>query len=194
MATDLGKQVAGVANAAVNPSAESGAKALMNVAPVGAQGALETGPLRDIMSRERPDGQLYLKRNADTPTGDVLRTPADEKARAWGLRTQREALTKDETYRVEQRMAQTNAAVTATMDKLYIASRKGDMDKAASYVRLYTELTGKEPTEAQFESRAIKEFTSGKERALTPREQLEVLKAVKRMKDVLNGNAKTKTE
>jgi len=186
MVTDLAKQAGGVLGAMAEPSKESAAKALMNVAPVGAQGALETGPLRDIMSREREDGQLYLKRNSATPEGDVLRSPADESTRRWGLRSQSEVLTKDETYRVQQRSAQTNAAVTASMDKLYNAVRKGDMDKARSYVRLYTALSGKEPTEAQFEARAIKEYTSSQSRALTRTEQLEVLKAVKRMKDILN--------
>lgn len=185
---DIGKQAINIGSAVVNPTAENVAKATIESAPVGMQGALETKAFRDTTSRPVEGGQLYLKRGKPTPEGDFIRTPEDEAVRAMGLRTQREALTKDETYRLQQRSIQTREAANASFDKFYNAARKNNVDDMRSYARLYTELTGKAITNKQIENHIIKEYTSGTQKALTAARQLEAMKAAKRMMDILEEN------
>ena len=194
MAMDIGKQVGNVAGAVANPSAENVANAVIGSAPVGLQGALETGPFRDVQSRPREDGQLYLKRGTPTPEGDVVRTPGDETARRWGMRTQREVLTKDETYRASARRVQGQAAATAAMDKFYNAARKNDVETAQSYAKLYTELSGKGITNEQISARLMREFTSGKEKTLTAAKTLEAMRAAKRMMEIIEASKTTEVE
>lgn len=186
MATDLAKQAGNLASFAASPSKEKFAKAAIESAPVGLQGYLETGPLRDITSRQRGDERLYMKRGKPTPEGDFARRPEDEAARAMGLRTQRETLVRDETYRAQAAQQQTKAAVNSSFDAFYRAARKGDTDGAKSYARLYTELSGKAITNEQIKNQIIKEWTTSQERALTGAKQLEAIKAAKRMMDIIN--------
>lgn len=186
MATDLAKQAGNLASFATGPSKEKFAKAAIESAPVGLQGYLETGPLRDITSRQRGDERLYMKRGKPTPEGDFARRPEDEQARAWGLRTQRETLVRDETYRAQSAQQQTKLAVNSSFDAFYKAAVKGDVDKAKSYARLYSELSGKAITNEQIKNQIVKEWTTSQERALTGAKQLEAIKAAKRMMDIIN--------
>lgn len=186
MATDLAKQAGNLASFATGPSKEKFAKAAIESAPVGLQGYLETGPLRDITSRQRGDERLYMKRGKPTPEGDFARRPEDEQARAWGLRTQRETLVRDETYRAQSAQQQTKLAVNSSFDAFYKAAVKGDVDKAKSYARLYSELSGKPITNEQIKNQIVKEWTTSQERALTGAKQLEAIKAAKRMMDIIN--------
>jgi hypothetical protein len=183
---DVGKQLGNVASLAINPSEQQMAKTLLESAPVGMQGALETGPLRDIVSKDVEGGRLYNQRGSTK--GAFTRTPEDEAIRAYGVRSQREALLKDETWQRDSRIMQGKEAAKSTFEQFYKAVSQQNQEEAASYMRLYVELTGKAPTDKQIENRVLQDLTDKIERGeLSAKENINALTAIKRMKDIVNN-------
>lgn len=183
---DVGKQLGNVVKAAVSPSQENVSKAILESAPVGMQGYLETGPLRDMVSKPVEGGQLYNARG-DTK-GAFTRTPEDEAIRKWGVRSQREALLKDETWNRDSRVMESKDASKASFESFYKAMLKADKEEAASYARLYTELTGKGITDKQIENRVMQDYTDKIERGvLSAKDNLAAITAIKRMQEIVNN-------
>lgn len=182
---DVGKQLGNVASLAYSPSEKKFAKTAIESAPVGVQGLLETTAFRDVLSKPVEGGRLYSKRSE--PVGDYTRTPDDEFWRKWGLRTQQEALTKDERWQADARSIQGRKAATEALDKFYIHAKNGDKEEAASYARLYTQLTGNPISSQLLENRFIKEYTDAVTRGkMNAKNNLEAIKAMKRMEDIVN--------
>jgi len=79
-------------------------------------------------------------------------------------------------------------AAKTSFEEFYKAAMKQDKDSAQSYLRLYTQLTGKEPTERQIENRVLQDLTDKIERGeLSAKENINALTAIKRMKDIVNN-------
>jgi hypothetical protein len=184
---DIAKQVGNVAKLAYNPSENQFAKTVLESAPVGAQGYLETGPLRDMVSKDTPKGRLYEKRGTDK--GDFTRTPEDEAIRAWGVRSQNEALTKDETWQRDKRIQESKEASQVSLDKFVSSAFKDNKEDAASYLRLYTSITGKAPTDKQITNRVLDMYTDKVERGeMSAKDNLAAITAIKRMQDIVNNS------
>lgn len=194
---DIGKQIGNAAKLAYSPSQEQLAKTVIESAPVGMQGALEVGPLRDIVSKDTPQGRLYEKRGTDK--GDYYRTPKEEEKRAglnpvgeWGVplggvRAQSEALSKDEFWNMEKRKSEAKDAARSSLDAFTSAAVKQDAEAAASYLRLYVDITGKAPTEKQITNKVLEMYTSKVERGImSAKDNLAAITAIKRMQDIVN--------
>ncbi len=184
---DMAKQVGNVAGAAMDPmNAQKWAQAAYSSAPVGAQGYLETGPFKDFTSVQRGEGRVYGKPNdMAAREGQVFRNPDDEAVRAFGLRTQSEQVERDFTYRTKKYKQDIDTVARSIVDKTYNTVRNGNMDKARDYIKLYTELTGKEMTPDMFQSRFMKEYTTGAERIGMDLTTVEGMVAYKRLKQLL---------
>jgi hypothetical protein len=186
---DFGEQALSVGKAVAQPDQQTAAQAALNVAPVGLQGMLETGLLRDQTSVQRPDGRLYGKtRDLASREGMIVRSPEEEKLRAFGLKSQRETLERDQAYYLSSKNAQAKKVAAVLPDKAWNAIRKGDKEKAAEYIKLYVELTGKPMTTDMFQQRAIDEYTTAAEKAQIKSKTLPGLQALKQMKELLNAS------
>lgn len=184
---DIYKQGKNFAELARKPSENQFAKTVLESAPVGMQGYLETGPLRDMVSKDVAGGRQYDKRGTDK--GDYTRTPEEEAKRAVGVRAQSEALKKDETWNLEKRDMESKDATLASLDAFVSAATKGDTEDATSYLRLYIELTGKPPTDKQITNRVLDMYTDKITRkVMTAKDNLAVITAIKRMNDIVNNS------
>jgi hypothetical protein len=163
------------------------------------QGALEVGPLRDMVSKDTPKGRLYEKRGTDK--GDYTRTPEEEAKRAglnpvggWGIpiggvRAQSEALSKDEQWNLQSRENEGKEAAKVSLDRFVSSAFGENKDDAASYLRLYMSITGKEPTPQQIHNRVLDMYTDKIDRKLmTAKDNLNVITAIKRMQDIVNNS------
>jgi hypothetical protein len=182
MIADLYKQGSNVVGLAAKPSEKQLAKTVLDSAPVGMQGALETGPLRDIVSQDVEGGRLYQKRGSTE--GDFIRTPQDELARSLGVRSQREAFTKDRVYEAQQRGFQAKDATKKLLEEIFKGSSKGE--DVSAKMRLYISLKGDAPTAAAFTNQKLKEMMDGVSKTQMGAKQLEAMKAAKRMQDLLD--------
>jgi hypothetical protein len=181
---DIAKQVGNVAKLAYSPSENQFAKTVLESAPVGAQGYLETGPLRDMVSKDTPKGRLYEKRGSDK--GDFTRTPEDEAIRAWGVRSQNEALTKDETWQRDKRIQESKEASQVSLDRFVSSAFSDNKEDAESYLRLYTSITGKAPTDKQITNRVLDMYTDKVERGeMSAKDNLAAITAIKDRKSVV---------
>lgn len=186
---DLAKQAGSVASAAFDPmDAQKRAQALMNIAPVGAQGALEVGPLKDQTSVVKPDTgeRVYAgtKSLADRE-GQIIRTPKEETLRSLGLRSQREVMEREQAHKTQEVDKNAARVVAALPNRIYNELRKGDVEEGKALIKLYAELSGKDFTSQQMEAEAIKEYTSRGQKAMMNAKTIEGMKAVKRFNDLM---------
>ena len=184
---DLGEQAMNIGKSLIDPAdSQKRAQAMLGSAPVGLQGYLETGPLRDETSVPSGDGsRVYKTRNLADREGSVRRDSSQETIRALGLRSQKEVLEKDAAYTARKKEAQTQAVVRSLPDKFYNAVRKGDMESAREYMTLYSQLSGNKMTEQMFKNRILKEYTAATDKASTKAQTVEGLLAVKRLREIL---------
>lgn len=188
-AIDLLKQGASVAQAAVDPlDKQKVAQAILNTAPTGLQGALETGPLQNQTSVQNGDTRTYGKiKDLSAMEGQVARTPADERLRAWGLRSQREVSERDQTYATQKHIAQAAQITRDLPGKIYNKLATNQTDDAREYIELYVELSGKAPTRQQIETQIIARFTTpGQRLNMKKNMPLEAVLAVKRLHETLD--------
>ena len=188
-AMDLLQQGASVAQAVTDPmDKQKVAQAVLNTAPTGLQGALETGPLRDQTSVQTGDTRTYGKiKDLSAMEGQVKRTPADERLRAWGLRSQREVSERDQTYATQKHIAQATQITRDLPGKIYNKLATNQLDDAKEYIELYTELSGKAPTRQQLETQIIARFTTpGQRLNMKKTMPLETVLAVKRLHETLD--------
>lgn len=188
-AVDLLKQGASVAQAAVDPmDKQKVAQAILNTAPTGLQGALETGPLQNQTSVQTGNTRTYGKiKDLSAMEGQVARTPADERLRAWGLRSQREVSERDQTYATQKHIAQAAQITRDLPGKIYNKLATNQTDDAREYIELYVELSGKAPTRQQLETQIIARFTTpGQRLNMKKNMPLEAVLAVKRLHETLD--------
>lgn len=184
---DFGRQLGDVGNAVVNPGAQSGAQALLSVAPTGMQGALEIGPLRDQTSvfNEKTGKQVYGRtRDLASREGQVARIPQDELIRATGLRSQREVVERDQAYRLNKLQSDSNTVIGKLPNKIYNELRNNNMEKATDLINLYSRLSGSQISSQQIESEAMKEFTTSSQRATMGATTVPALVALKRLQQI----------
>jgi hypothetical protein len=192
---DLFEQGMSVGKAALDPTnPQKAAQALYNVAPVGAQGPLETGLLKDFTSvpaeRDGVAGRIYGKpKDMASREGQVFRTPDQEKTRAWGLRDLGEQVERDFKYRAEKRIKQDVPTVSNELVKrMYNSIRNGNKDKAKELHKLYVELNGREVTDQMLETRLMKEFTSSMERTGMNLTTVDGMVTYKKLKEFVEAN------
>jgi len=188
-AVDLLKQGASVVQAAVDPTdKQKVAQAILNTAPTGLQGALETGPLQNQTSVQTGDTRTYGKiKDLSAMEGQVARTPQEESLRAWGLRSQREVSERDQTYATQKHIAQAAQITRDLPGKIYNKLATNQTDDAREYIELYVELSGKAPTRQQIETQMIARFTTpGQRLNMKKNMPLEAVLAVKRLHETLD--------
>lgn len=185
--TDLAEQAGNLGKALIDPTdSQKRAQAMLSSAPVGLQGYLETGPLRDETSVEAGDGsRIYKTKDLSDRQGSVKRDSYQETIRALGLRSQKEVFEKDAAYATRKKETQTQAVIRSLPDKFYNAVRKGDMESAKEYMTLYAQLSGNKMTEQMFRERILKEYTTAVDKASTKAKTVEGFIAVKRLRELL---------
>lgn len=184
---DFGRQLGDVGNAIVNPSAQSGAQALLSVAPTGMQGALEVGPLKDqtsVLNQETGKRVYGRTRDLASREGQVARSPQDELIRATGLRSQREVVERDQAYRLNKLQSDSNTVIAKLPNKIYNELRNNNMEKATDLINLYSRLSGSQISSQQIENEAIKEFTTSSQRATMGATTVPALVALKRLQQI----------
>lgn len=184
---DFGRQLGDVGNAIVNPSAQSGAQALLSVAPTGMQGALEVGPLKDqtsVINQETGKRVYGRTRDLASREGQVARSPQDELIRATGLRSQREVVERDQAYRLNKLQSDSNTVIAKLPNKIYNELRNNNMEKATDLINLYSRLSGSQISSQQIENEAMKEFTTSSQRATMGATTVPALVALKRLQQI----------
>lgn len=160
--TDIAKQVSSVGAAALDPTNKTKlAQAAMNVAPVGLQGLLETAPFMEgITYNTRPDGTKVFMKNSDLADrrGGYARTPEEVAVRQWGVRSQKEVLTRDVAYSAQSANQALTKKAGELIDRIYDAGRRGDTKKAAELTQLYIDLTGNPISAVQIQNQIKEEF------------------------------------
>lgn len=186
-ATDLGKQLGNIGASVASPQdPQKAAQALLGSAPVGLQGYLETGPLREQTSVERNGQRLYGKTtDLAARDGQYSRTPSEEKLRSFGLRSQKETFEKDLAYKTRSKDVQAATVASKLPDRVYNEVRKGNVEEARVYIRMYAEITGKPMTEDMFQSRVMDEYTTSAEKAAMKAKTLPGIVAIKQLRDLL---------
>lgn len=187
---DIAKQLGSLGALATNPMDKSKqTQALMDIAPTGLQGALETGPLRDRMSVPSKNGQIYRKTTdvADRK-GMYARSPEEETMRSFGIRSQKEVVTKDLAYSASKKASNANKRGMDLVNDIYDTARNGDAEGTKELITLYAQITGKPITNEQMKKQIMDEFTTAAQRAtINGTKQVEALKAVKQMQEFLKG-------
>jgi hypothetical protein len=192
-ATDLWKQAGNVASLVADPTnSTKQAQALYDSTPVGLQGALEVGPLRDELSVERKDGTRVYRKASDMMDreGKFARTERDESIRRWGLRSQNEVKESDMNYKKKRAQAEVQDRITTIPERLYDAVRRGDGDKTKELARIYMQLTGAkgDAVKQMLNQRLIKEYTTAKERSNLKSSPVEIMKMQKRIQEAFEND------
>lgn len=181
---DIAKQVGAVGSAVADPTnKQKVAEAALKVVPVGLQGFLETQPFMEgITFNERPDGTRTYMKNSDLSDrrGGYTRTPDEDAVRAWGIRSQKEVLTRDVAYATNSANQALTKKASELIDQYYNAVRLGNTEKAKKLATLYMDISGKEITDVQFENQIKEEFYNDVEKAntkgMTPRQLMNAAK------------------
>lgn len=188
---DLAKIGGSAMGALADPlSPEGWAQLGMNLAPTGIQGALETGPLKDFTSvpGPGPGGKRVYGKPTDMAAhkGMYARTPEEERLRSFGLRSQKEAFTRDQEYLRDKRISDSQKVAQKLPDNFWAAIRANKMEKAGDLMRLHVELTGKPITDEMIQKQITEEYTTPSQR-LAARKVLpvEALVAYKRYQQIM---------
>jgi GNAT superfamily N-acetyltransferase len=184
---DIAGQIGSVASALADPTNTTKlGQAAMKVAPVGLQGLLETAPfMKDITYVERPDGTNVYMRTSDLKDrkGGYARTPEENEMRKFGVRSQKEVLTRDVGYSTALANQTMNTKSGEIMDKFYDAVRRGDTKKVKELATLYTDVSGKEISTPALEAQIKEEYYTDIEkqstRNATPRQLMNAAKMQK---------------
>jgi hypothetical protein len=185
---DLFNQAGDVGALAMDPlNPQKQAQAALSVAPSGLTGMLETQAFRDQTSVPQDGKQVYGKpRSLKDRAGQYARTPEEERLRAFGLRSQREAVVRDQTYQ-EQKVAQSaQKIVSALPGKIYNQLRNNDKEGAKDFITLYAQLSGKDFNVRQLEQQIVEEYTTPDQRMMMKKNlPVETVLAYKRLQETL---------
>lgn len=193
-ALDFGRMAANLGKTAMSPSAQNLAQNAYDLAPSGLQGLLETGPLQDFVSVPREDNRVVARpRNMSDSTGIFERTPEEANIRKWGMRAQSEVFKRDEGYKAQKRAMDAADVVRDLPKKIWNASRAGDKEKLADYIKLYAELApglkSKQDLDkaigAMLNNQVRRTYTTGPERLVVPEKSVQSAIAFKRFKEAM---------
>ncbi len=184
---DLGGQAFDVAKLLMDPTSKTKqAQAALSVAPAGLQGALETGPFRDVTSVPVGDKRVYgqTKKVGDLK-GMYARTPEEESLRAKGLRSQKEAVTRELNWMAERKGVQAASVVRGLPNSIYRDLVDEDMDSVRDKIKLYAELSGNSFSSQQLTNQVLQRYLTPDGRMIFKTMPLETVKAYKKLKDTL---------
>lgn len=189
---DFAQQIGNVSGMIANPNAQTAAQAALSVAPSGAQGALEVGPLRNQTSVVNPQtgNRVYKSIRDLSGPGQIERTPEEERLRAFGLKSQREVVERDNAFRVSKLESDSRKVMEQLPGRVYNALKVGDKEKAKDLISLYTKLSGKEMSSQQIENEAIREYTTSDQRAKKDSTTIPAMLAIKRLKEIQSESRK----
>lgn len=184
---DLGGQAMDVAKLLMDPTSKTKqAQAALSVAPAGLQGALETGPFRNVTSVPVGDKRVYgqTKKVGDLK-GMYARTPEEESLRARGLRSQKEAVTRELNWMAERKGVQAASVVRGLPNSIYRDLVDEDMDSVRDKIKLYAELSGNSFSSQQLTNQVLQRYLTPDGRMISKTMPLETVKAYKRLQDTL---------
>lgn len=184
---DIGGQAMDVAKLLMDPTSKTKqAQAALSVAPAGLQGALETGPFRDVTSVPVGDKRVYgqTKKVGDLK-GMYARTPEEESLRARGLRSQKEAVTRELNWMAERKGVQAASVVRGLPNSIYRDLVDEDMDSVRDKIKLYAELSGNSFSSQQLTNQVLQRYLTPDGRMISKTMPLETVKAYKRLQDTL---------
>lgn len=184
---DMAQQLGSLGNAAVKRDAQSATQAVLDLAPVGVQGALETGPLKNQTSVVNSKGERIYGKTTDLAAreGMIKRTPQEERLRSLGFRSQREVEEREAAYKAKAKEQQALSVARQLPDKAWNAIRNGDKEKTREYVKLYSQIMGTQMTEDMFSKRALDEYTTAAEKVQIKNKTIPGLVALKQLKDII---------
>ena len=184
---DMAQQLGSLGNAAVKRDAQSVSQAALDLAPVGVQGALETGPLKNQTSVVNSKGERIYGKTTDLAAreGMIKRTPQEERLRSLGFRSQREVEEREAAYKAKAKEQQALSVARQLPDKAWNAIRNGDKEKTREYVKLYSQIMGTQMTEDMFSKRALDEYTTAAEKVQIKNKTIPGLVALKQLKDII---------
>lgn len=197
--TDIGRQVGSVASLAIDPTNRTKqAQALMDVAPTGLKGLLETAPFMEdqtFVNRTNPqtgETERVYKRPTKLAerTGLITRTPEEETTRkfGFGLRRQSEVVKRDVAYATKRDTDSARQHARDIPDVFYDALRRNDKEKAKEYYQTYTYITGNKISKDSIKNQALQEFLTDAERQkLRAGKTVQALINVKRMEDLYDA-------
>jgi hypothetical protein len=184
---DVAKQVGALGSAVMDPTNKTKwAQSAMLTAPVGIAGLLEqSGIMEGYTYNVNDKGEKVFLKTSDLAdrSGTYARKPEEETMRNWGVRSQKEVVTRDVGYAT--RLA--NQTITKKSgelgSKIYDAYRRGDTQKYMELTTLYVDLTGKELPAGTFDKEIKEEFYTDIQKNLTnsntPRQLLNAAKMQK---------------
>lgn len=190
--TDIASQVGSLAQAAMSPTDPGKwAQVAMKSTPTGLQGLVETlAPMEDFTYVTRPDGtKVFMKsKDLEERKGGYARTPEEIAMRKWGLRSQKEVVSREVTYSTQQANKLLEEKSGELVGKFYDAVRKGNVKKARELNQLYLDLTGKAISKPQIEAQQKQEMMTDIERsklgANTPQKMANVARMNKILKEI----------
>lgn len=189
--TDIAKQAKNLGSAVLSvDDPTKWAQAAMSSAPVGLQGLLETAPFMEGYTYvTKPDGTKVFMKNSDLQDmkGSYARSEDEVAIRKWGLRSQREVLSRDVNYATQNTNQLSTQKAGELIDRYYNAIRKGDKQRANELAQLYTRLTGNAISNTQLENQVKEEMFTDIERNVsrskTPIQLLNTGRALKLMEE-----------
>ena len=165
--TDIAGQIGAVGKALTSPNEVNLAQAAMKTVPVGLQGLLETAPFMEGITYDtREDGTQVFRKSSDLADQQavIARTPEEAAVRKWGLRSQREVMERDVTFRAKSAAKAAKDRAATLPDKILNAAKAGDVGKVNELTALYTKLTGQGISNTQLENQIKEAYLTDLER------------------------------
>ena len=189
-AQDAARQIEALGKAVIDPTNDvKWAQSAMLSAPVGLQGLLEQGPLADYTGAQQPEGTRSVFKSTDLAQRKNLyeRSPEEQFVRNFGVRSNKEVLTKEANYRTNTDAELSAQAATKIPDSIYNAIRKGNQKDAMEKAQLYFRLTGRPITRAMLEKQFKDEFFTDTERIQNSVRTVEAIKRQKQITELINA-------
>jgi hypothetical protein len=186
---DLLDQAGNIGKLAVDPlNPQKQAQVAMTSLPSGLIGAAETGVFKDQTSVQTGDTRTYgSPKNLADRKGMYSRTPEEEKLRALGFRSQKEAVVRELEYKARTKEMQSATVLRALPNKIYNDLRNNNMGSARDRIKLYAELSGKSFTRDQLETQIKEEYmTPGQRMASKKSHTVESALALARLNETLD--------
>jgi hypothetical protein len=185
---DIAKQVGHVGQAVLDPkNTDKWAQAAMSVAPVGAQGLLETAPFMQGKTYEKRGDNFLAQRTGDIEDhrGIYLRTPEEQSMRKWSLRSQSEVLGREVGWNLNKTETLARDKSRNIVDSFYAAVKRGDTTRAKDLAKTYTELTGNQIGSEQMDRQVLENYRSTIERSQSSARTVIELRNASRMTQLL---------
>ncbi len=185
---DIAKQGYNIGSAVLNPTNKTKvAQAAMGSLPPGLQGLLETHPsMEGTTFEKRPDGNAYQRPgDLEDHKATYVRTPKEEMMRKFGLRSQREVVTKEAEYRLSHDTKISEEKARSIPNAFYDAVKRGDTAKAKDLYAAHVKLTGSGISDQTLETQIRDNYMTTFERSASAAKSVSALQNVNRMKKLL---------